>query len=72
MSIADEILKKYEDEYEYHFHKVDREFILKAMAEYTTECVKASLERASQDAIVDYENKVVEESIDNSENIILL
>lgn len=30
----DEILKKYEDLNEYHFHDVDREFILQAMQEY--------------------------------------
>ena len=32
--IKDEILKKYEDNNEYHFHKVDREWILQAMQEY--------------------------------------
>lgn len=31
---ASEILKKYEDEHEYHFHDSDREFIIKAMVEY--------------------------------------
>lgn len=30
----DEILKKYEDDNEYHFHEVDREWILQAMQEY--------------------------------------
>ena len=30
----DEILKKHEDLNEYHFHQVDREFILQAMQEY--------------------------------------
>jgi hypothetical protein len=31
----DEILKKYEDDNEYHFHKLDREWIMEAMQEYT-------------------------------------
>lgn len=30
-----EILKKHEDLNEYHFHELDREFILQAMQEYT-------------------------------------
>lgn len=30
----DKILKKYEDNNEYHFHEVDREWILQAMQEY--------------------------------------
>ena len=30
----DEILKKYEDDNEYHFHQVDREWIMDAMQEY--------------------------------------
>ena len=30
----DEILKKYEDDNEYHLHEVDREWIMKAMQEY--------------------------------------
>lgn len=32
---ADEILKKYEDENEFHFHVSDRDFIIKAMEEYS-------------------------------------
>jgi len=31
---ADEILKKYEDDNEYHFHSVDRKWIIEAMEEY--------------------------------------
>lgn len=30
---ADKILAKYEDDNEYHFHKCDREWIMKAMVE---------------------------------------
>lgn len=35
MWTSDEILRKYEDEYEYHFHDLDREWIIKAMEEYS-------------------------------------
>jgi len=31
---ADKILKKYEDDNEYHFHAVDRKWIIEAMEEY--------------------------------------
>jgi hypothetical protein len=31
---ADEILKKHEDDNEYHFHSVDRKWIIEAMEEY--------------------------------------
>jgi hypothetical protein len=31
---ADEILKKYEDDNEHHFHDVDRRWIIEAMEEY--------------------------------------
>ena len=31
---ADKILKKYEDDNEYHFHAVDRKWIIAAMEEY--------------------------------------
>lgn len=31
---ADKILKKYEDDNEYHFHNVDRKWIIAAMEEY--------------------------------------
>lgn len=30
----DKILQKYEDQNEYHFHQVDREWIMEAMQEY--------------------------------------
>lgn len=73
MNRAEEILK------ESTFHTLNiiegsplHEAVIKAMKEYAKECIEKSLEKASQDAIVDYENKVVEESIDNEENIILL
>lgn len=31
---ADEILKKYEDDNEYHLHDVDRKWVIAAMEEY--------------------------------------
>lgn len=31
---ADKILKKYEDDNEYHFHTVDRKWIIEAMEQY--------------------------------------
>jgi hypothetical protein len=31
---ADKILEKYEDDNEYHFHTVDRKWIIEAMEEY--------------------------------------
>lgn len=34
MTLKDEILKKYEDDNEYHLHKVDREWIMEAMQKY--------------------------------------
>ena len=32
--LADEILARYEDDREYHFHQVDREWIIEAMIEF--------------------------------------
>ena len=37
---ADKILSKYEDDNEYHFHKCDREWIMKAMVELAESEVK--------------------------------
>ena len=37
MKTKDEILRKYEDEYEYHFHEGDRKWIFKAMEEYANQ-----------------------------------
>jgi len=34
MKTAREILKKYEDEHEYHLYECDRKWIIKAMEEY--------------------------------------
>ena len=34
MKTPDEILREYEDKKEYHFHRVDREWIIEAMQEY--------------------------------------
>jgi len=36
----DEILRKYEDGNEYHFHEVDRAWIMEAMEEYAEQQVK--------------------------------
>ena len=60
------------DLHKFKFSDKEKAMFLNMIREYAEECVKASLERACKDAIVDYENKVVEESIDNNENIILL
>lgn len=43
MKTKDEILKKYEDEYEYHFHEGDRKWIFKAMEEYAIELIREKL-----------------------------
>ena len=32
--LADKILSRYEDDREYHFHQVDREWIIEAMIEF--------------------------------------
>lgn len=32
--LADKILARYEDDREYHFHQVDREWIIEAMIEF--------------------------------------
>lgn len=60
------------DFHKFKFSDKEKMMFLNMMKEYAKECCEASLQKASQDAIVDYENKVVEESIDNNENIILL
>ena len=44
---ADKTLRKYEDEYEYHFHDVDREWIIKAMNEYAQQQVKNTVDLGS-------------------------
>ena len=36
----DEILRKYEDDNEYHFYEVDRAWIMEAMEEYAQQQVK--------------------------------
>ena len=43
LELADKILARYEDDNEYHFHQVDREWIIEAMVEFeetfnTEEC----------------------------------
>jgi hypothetical protein len=35
--LADKILARYEDDHEYHFHQVDREWIIEAMIEFANE-----------------------------------
>ena len=32
--LADKILARYEDDHEYHFHQVDREWVIEAMIEF--------------------------------------
>ena len=34
LELADKILARYEDDNEYHFHQVDREWIIEAMVEF--------------------------------------
>lgn len=38
--VADSILAKYEDDHEYHFHQVDREWIIEAMIEFASTVAK--------------------------------
>jgi hypothetical protein len=49
------LLKKYEDENEFHFHHIDKEnIIFPAMIEYAREVAQASLERASEKVVMNY------------------
>ena len=43
MKTKDEILRKYEDDYEYHFYEGDRELIFKVMEEYAIELIREKL-----------------------------
>lgn len=47
---ASVILAKHEDKNEFHFHKVDREFILEAMYEYAELRVKSAMGKHVNDA----------------------
>lgn len=44
---ADEILKKYEDENEYHLHEVDRKWIIDAMIEFSKKIHKNEIVKCS-------------------------
>ena len=44
---ADEILKKYEDENEYHLHEVDRKWIIDAMIEFSNKIHKNEIVKCS-------------------------
>jgi len=79
----EELLKKYEDENEFHFHHIDKEnIIFPAMIEYAREVAQASLERAADNAKIEKEysikyqdfipDGVDKESITNPDNIALL
>lgn len=58
MKTAEQILSKYEDNYEYHFHKVDREWLIKAMEEYAAQ-FKSDLERVEKlEAIADILSRI--------------
>lgn len=50
---AEEILAKHEDANEYHFHELDRAFIIHAMKEYAAQFVRLTLEIASKKAVAD-------------------
>jgi len=43
MKTKDEILRKYEDEYEYHFHEEAKKLIFKAMEKYAIELIREKL-----------------------------
>jgi len=43
-SVADLILKKYEDEHKFHFHELDRKWIIECMNEYKDACVEQAKE----------------------------
>lgn len=71
----EEILQKHEDKKEFHFHEIDKiTIIYPAVREYVKECVKASLEKASEKtSLIENETSYVKQSeINIEENIILL
>jgi hypothetical protein len=44
---ANEILKKHEDANEYHFHEVDRKWIMKAMEEYALQEIREFMKKVN-------------------------
>ena len=78
MSRLEEILQKYEDKNEMHFFQIDKETIIyPAVREYVKECIKASLEKASESGcdsleLYNSEYEKLKESITNPENIVIL
>ena len=44
--LADSILKKHEDENEYHLHRLDRRWVIEAMEEYASQSHKKELLQA--------------------------
>lgn len=71
----EKILQKYEDKNEMHFFQIDKEAIIyPAVREYVKECIKASLEKASEKtSLIENETSYVKQSeINIEENIILL
>lgn len=56
----DEILKKYEDDNEYHFHQVDREWIMEAMEEYTEQQLRLYSVSNRRELLIDFCSKVEE------------
>lgn len=69
----EELLKKYEDENEFHFHHIDKEnIIFPAMIEYAREVAQASLEVVSKIVYEKYNGSFeCKESITNPDNILL-
>jgi len=51
MKTADNILKTHEDDNEYHFHDVDRGFIIAAMKEYAKACIKELISRKNKETV---------------------
>jgi len=51
-SVAGLILKKYEDSHEFHFHELDRKWIIECMDEYKDACVEQREKQIEQDIII--------------------
>lgn len=56
----DKILTRHEDENEFHFHPLDRNFILKAMDEYGRQCYEAGDYYKLSGKITDYDDYLIE------------
>ena len=52
----DEILQKHEDQNEYHFHQVDRKWIMEAMQEYADQQLQLHIISQQRELLLAYEN----------------